>query len=150
MRRDIPQEWVELMSRRGIGSLRQLAAASNISHTAIARIVHGEGTAKDESLQQLAAALQVPPATVYAIVGARVSGDLDPYTPPAEAARLSPRERKAVDELIRLLVDQKPLTNDVPLPKDAYSLAASKGPNRGRAAKEDADALGEESQDPQG
>lgn len=148
MRRDIPQNWVTLMERRGYSSIRQLAAASGVSHTAVARIMHGEGRPKDESVQALAVTLGVKPNDLYGLVGVSAPDEAIPYEPPAEAARLSPRQRKAVDELIRLLAQAdmgKTVDARHGLPED-FDLAALRGHNEGRRLKAEADQLGEETQ----
>lgn len=138
------------MERRGLSSIRQLAAASNISHTAVARILHGEGQPKDESIQALAATLRVKPNDLYGLVGLTAPDDAAPYEPPAEAARLSQRQRKAVDEIIRLLAQASPtvIRNEIVYGlREGFDLAALKGHNEGRRLKAESDKLGEESQE---
>lgn len=131
--------------------MRQLATASGVSHTAVARIIHGEGSPKDESIQALAATLGVKPTDIYEMVGVEAPDDAVPYEPPAEAARLSQRQRKAVDEMIRLLAQGADARRERNLfahgakPSD-FDLAALRGHNEGRRLKGESDARGEESQ----
>lgn len=152
MKREIPPQWAELMDRRGLSSIRQLAAASGVSHPAIGRLIHREGQIRDATVLAIAKALAIDPQQVYNMAGIDTPAEAGNYTPPREAARLSHRERRAVDEMIRLLVNkdravEEPLTNDEPLPQGAYRLAAEKGMSSGRQGQLDSDERGEESQD---
>lgn len=149
MRRDIPPQWVKLMETAGLTSMRQLATASGISHTAVARIIHGEGTPSDESIQQMAGTLRVAPADLYRMVGLATPTDAKRYEPPAESARLTVRQRRAVDEIIRLFAAATQADDKIdagPLQAD-HDLAADKGINVGRATRDRLNGLGEESQD---
>lgn len=76
-----------------------------LNHDTAARYFRGDHGRPDEpTLQALAAALDVPLVTL------REAADLpseqtEPYVPPAEASRLNRRQRKAVDEIIRAMLE---------------------------------------------
>lgn len=104
-RRPIPAHWEELMQRRGIPSVRQLANRAGLSQPAVNRVVYGDGDrATDETLAKIAEALGIPMADVYWLAGQEA-----PYakrwTPPAEANRLTPKQRTALEGLILSMVD---------------------------------------------
>lgn len=163
MRREIPAPWLKLMEQRGYSSVRRLAEAAGISHTAVSRVLHGEGNPSDESVIAIAGALDVVPSKAFQMLGVAVREDAQPYEPPPEAARLTRRQRKAVDEVIRLLVaaedsagagnvrqlrPNSPGDSSDDLPASWPELAADSSRNRDRETAERHSKIGEESQDP--
>lgn len=103
MRRETPAEWQALMRARGISSLRMLAVKAGVSSPAATRLVHGDTSSSDETIAAVAEALGVPLARIYELVGVSAA-EAKPYSPPAEASRLTDRQRRAIDEIIRSIV----------------------------------------------
>lgn len=135
MRRTTPPQWVKLMESKNLGSIRQLADRSGVSHPAIARLIHREGITKDENIVAVANTLGVTPAKIYELAGMDAPAEAGPYEPPEEAARLTTRQREALTELIRAMVDPKAATG--PLAgragtTDEYRLAARHGMDESR------------------
>ena len=127
--RQIPEAWFTLMQRKGLSSVRSLAMKAGLSHVTVNRMVFNDPFyATEESIQAVADALSVDYATIYGLVGRSVK-HAEPWTPPAEAARLTIEQRKVLDQLIRTMVGQQPLTV-VDHPEEGHDLAAdtSHGP----------------------
>lgn len=140
MRRTTPPQWVKLMESKSIGSIRQLADKAGVSHPAVARLIHREGVTKDENIVAVAETLGVTPARIYELAGMNAPSEAGPYVPPEEAARLTTRQREALTELIRAMVDPKaPAKQTVQdgdtkaqESKDSYRLAARHGMDEDR------------------
>lgn len=107
-----PEPWATAMEkvgavspRTGKPSMNKLAAMAEVHATTIQRIVYqrsnGRG-ADAETIEKLAKALKKSPATVAKWMGQSWYGH-GPYIPPKVADKLSPRARKAVDEIIRAM-----------------------------------------------
>lgn len=107
------------MEERGIASGRELARLTEIpakrmavkpvtSASASSLIKGAHGHPSERTLALLAEALVLPLWRLRRAAGAP-AGEPEPYRPPAEASRLSRRERRAVDEVIRLLAGSGPL-----------------------------------------
>lgn len=93
------------MDRKGIPSVNRLCQIAQLGPPTVLGIIHG--TVKkptDETLMKLARALEVDPKVIYGLVEWPVE-HAEEYEPPAEAARLSPRQRDAVTELIKAMVE---------------------------------------------
>lgn len=134
--REIPTEWRVLMDRKGLSSVRQLAMRAGVSHVTVNRLVFGDPFfATEETIQSVADALGVPYSTVYQLAGRRVK-DAEPWSPPAEAARLTLEQRKVLDQLIRTMAGQQPLTVIDHPERDGVDLAAdtSHGPAQSQRA----------------
>lgn len=135
MRRTTPPQWVKLMESKNLGSIRQLADKSGVSHPAIARLIHREGVTKDENIVAVAKTLGVTPARIYELAGMDAPPEAGPYVPPEEAARLTTRQREALTELIRAMVDTKATADPVAGQTgttDDYRLAARHGMDEDR------------------
>jgi len=103
-----PEPWFTAMEQRGISSIRDLSRKSGVAVETVRRLVQGSRKApRDETLRAVAGALGLPLATISAWAGAVTSDTEEPYSPPAEANRLTLRQREAVDELIRLLAQKE-------------------------------------------
>lgn len=103
-RRSIPQPWMDLMTPRGLTSIRRLAERAGLSHTAVNDVVHGDAKKPaHETLAGIADALDVPLADVYELAG-RSEPRAAAWTPPAEANLLTIRQRRAIEDLIRSIV----------------------------------------------
>jgi hypothetical protein len=76
-----------------------------LNHDTAARYLRGDHGKPDEAtLVALADVLEVPLARLRAAAGLP-SESTEPYVPPAEASRLTRRQRLAVDEIIRAMLD---------------------------------------------
>ena len=86
-------------------SRRAQQAGHTLNHDTAARYLRGDHGRPDEStLVALAAVLGTPLAGLRAAAG--LPSELtSPYTPPPEASRLTRRQRLAVDEIIRAMLD---------------------------------------------
>lgn len=133
MRRTTPPQWVKLMESKNVGSIRQLADKSGVSHPAISRLIHREGVTKDENIVAVATTLGVTPAKIYELAGMTAPSEAGPYVPPEEAARLTTRQREALTELIRAMVTPAagPPTQP-PRTADQYALAARRSMDEDR------------------
>lgn len=141
-----------------------------IDRSAVSRYLAGaHGSAPREStLAALAAGLGVDVRELRSLAG-RPAGELGPYVPTPLAASLTRRQRDALDVLIKAFVSEEevgdvgnprqksielgealrnledPPSNVHQLPRAARTI---EGGGRGKRLKEEADRLGEESQDP--
>lgn len=160
MRREIPTQWQRLMDNSGFSSVRRLAEAAGVAHTVVARIIHSDGTPRDESVVAVAEALGQPAAKIYALMGQSVPDVAGRWVPPEESARLSGAQRDALATLIRTMVDrpgwdkqlgdfQPRMTKaDLIHPPDLYGLAAHPPLDTVEAQeRRTADGRGEESQE---
>lgn len=92
------------MQRRGIPSARALAERAGVSVTAVLRLMHREGRPSEQVISDVAKALGLTPQLVREL--AKVpAGEEDPFVLPPEANRLNRRQRAAVVEIVRLLLE---------------------------------------------
>lgn len=104
-RREIPAHWKELLDRRGIPSVRQLANRAGLSQPPVNNLVYGDGSRPEEAtLAKVAGALGIPLADVYALAGAPAP-HAEVWVPPAEANRMTAKQREAVEAMIRAMVN---------------------------------------------
>jgi hypothetical protein len=97
---EVPEPWAELMrakdlTDRGKPSIAALGRKAGVSAETARRAVHGIGRISTKTASGLRAALG---PGVLPLLGVRVS--TEPYVGPAASALLTPRQRKALDELI--------------------------------------------------
>ena len=104
-----------------------------LNHDTAARYLRGDHGKPDEAtLIALAEVLDMPLAKLRDAAGLP-SESTEPYVPPAEASRLSRRQRLAVDEIIRAMLDtRKQGTAD-----GVEHLAERRASTRRRAARRD-------------
>lgn len=110
----------ELLAQANGGrfSARSLARAAqhagfSLNHDTAARYLRGDHGRPDErTLQALSSVLRVPLGKLRS-AAALPTGETEPYRPPAEASRLSRRQRRAVDEIIRAMLDDRSATATV-------------------------------------
>lgn len=78
-----------------------------LSHSVVADYLNGRQAKQPKEYVLQAFAEVFPKLTVKQLreLAGLPAGELDPYQPPAEANRLDARQRRAVDEIIRLLAD---------------------------------------------
>jgi hypothetical protein len=79
-----------------------------ISHSVVADYLNGRGSAHPKEYVLAAFAEVFPRLTVQMLreLAGLPAGEKEPYEPPEEAHRLTARQRRAVDELIRLLAER--------------------------------------------
>ncbi|UQX87982.1 hypothetical protein M6D93_17005 [Jatrophihabitans telluris] len=76
-----------------------------LNHDTAARYLRGDHGRPDEpTLQAFSAALEIPLTRLREAAGLP-SEQTAPYVPPTEASRLNRRQRKAVDEIIRAMLE---------------------------------------------
>jgi hypothetical protein len=106
---DIPIQWDDLMIRKGFTSIRQLAKAADLNHTIVNRVIMKDATTSAENMQKIAWALDVPVEELYGITSGVAA---KPLSIPKGTEKLSERQKSAVQELIRSMVEEKEVTND--------------------------------------
>jgi transcriptional regulator with XRE-family HTH domain len=93
----------EGLSARSIARAAQ-ALGYTLNHDTAARYLRGDHGRPDEgTLVALSRVLNVPLARLRT-AASLPSDATEPYTPPAEASRLTRRQRRAVDEIIRAMI----------------------------------------------
>ncbi|WP_191563417.1 helix-turn-helix domain-containing protein [Janibacter melonis] len=110
-----------------------------IDRATVSRYVAGNGAKNppDRVLRALAAGLGLDVRELRTLAG-KPAGELGPWTPPDEAARLSGDQRKALDQLIKSIVreadhDNAPTTSQAPgsgAHKGQYGTAARRAPRQ--------------------
>lgn len=88
-------------------STREIAArgGDRVAHSTIAKYLNGKhGQPREDVLELFAEVFNMPIRRLRSLAG-QSAGELEPYRPPPEANRLNRRQRGAIDEVIRLLVD---------------------------------------------
>jgi hypothetical protein len=102
----------ERLSARSIAR-RANAAGFSLNHDTAARYLRGDHGRPDEAtLVAFATVLGIPIAALREAAGLPYE-QTAPYTPPAEASRLTRRQRKAVDEIIRAMLEPVDRRGDV-------------------------------------
>jgi transcriptional regulator with XRE-family HTH domain len=102
-------EALHAANRHGL-SARALARSARergytLNHDTAARYLRGDhGTPDEATLVAFAEVLDVPLRKLRA-AASLPSETTAPYVPPAEASRLTRRQRRAVDEIIRAMLD---------------------------------------------
>jgi transcriptional regulator with XRE-family HTH domain len=105
----------------------------SLNHDTAARYLRGSHGRPDEAtLQALSKVLKVPMTKLRA-AAALPSDETEPYQPPAESSRLNRRQRRAVDEVIRAMIQPAPVSKPVTeletkRAKKAAPRAARRGP----------------------
>lgn len=152
-RSDIPEPWLTAMENAGLYSLNDLGRRANVATTTVAALVYGRRQSDERTIQAVADALRLPVTTIREWADTAL-GLEQPFELPAEARRLNRRQREAVVEIVRAMLEpvsqpESPASSDesdvpaTPEPKQSdYSLAARRGPSDGRRqrAQQDADA----------
>jgi len=92
------------LSARSLARAAQ-AAGFTLNHDTAARYLRGDHGRPDEvTLVALSKVLRIPLARLRA-AAALPAGETEPYRPPAESSRLSRRQRRAIDEIIRAMLE---------------------------------------------
>lgn len=94
-------------------SSREIArrAGDRVHHATISKFLNGKHSTNpgDDVLSAFAEVFPTLSLVELRRLAGRPAGEDEPYRPPAEAALLSARQRKAVDELIRSMVAVEPM-----------------------------------------
>ena len=102
---EIPKPWQELMDQAGITSMRQLAQIAELtSHTTVNQVIIKGGTTSEENMEKIARALKVPVERLYSITSGAASR---PLALPRGTEKLSERQKTAIVEIIRTMVEEK-------------------------------------------
>lgn len=118
------------LSARAI-SLTARELGFSLNHDTAARYLRGEHGKPDEAtLQAFSAVLGTTLAKLRR--AASLPADVtEPYRPPAEADRLNRRQRRAVDEVIRAMLQDSPASQ----PVTELDTRRGRQPTRGKAAR---------------
>jgi len=101
----IPKPWMELMNQQDIGSIRQLAKAAGFTgHTVVNAVIMRGASTSQENMEKIATALRVPVENLYGITSGVAAR---PLTMPAGTEKLSERQKNAVAEIIRTMIEEK-------------------------------------------
>lgn len=101
----IPKPWADLMERQGIKSIRQLAKAAGLpGHTAINAVIMRGATTSPANMVKVARVLKVPVEDLYQITSGVPAR---PLTMPVGTEKLSERQKNAIAEIIRSMVEEK-------------------------------------------
>lgn len=101
----IPKQWQELMDQQGITSIRQLAKVAGLpGHTVINAVIMKGATTSEENMEKVAKALKVPVEQLYSITSGVAAR---PLTMPAGTEKLSERQKNAVAEIIRTMIEER-------------------------------------------
>jgi len=119
----VPEPWASAFIRaravdrrtdegKALPSLTALRDKSGVGPTTISNLIHGRGKPRPSTIRKVADALGEDATTIarWASIEQSVS---KPYRPPDEADRLTHRERNAITELIRSMVDGRETTGKV-------------------------------------
>jgi transcriptional regulator with XRE-family HTH domain len=123
----------EGLSARSIARSAQ-ALGYTLNHDTAARYLRGDHGRPDEgTLVALSKVLDVP-MTRLRVAASLPSAETEPYEPPAEASRLSRRQRRAVDEIIRAMLETS-VTKDGVASLDSRRTAKKAAPRAARRGK---------------
>lgn len=103
-RRPIPATWKVLMDQKAIPSIRRLAEKAGIDHVTATRTVYGDREPGEVVIQAIAKALEIDMKTAYRLMG-RPASYVEPWNPPALSARLDKEQRRALEDLIYVMVE---------------------------------------------
>lgn len=99
-------------------SFGAMSELSRVSVTALGNMAYGVSKSLPSTIRKVAEALQVEPKVLTELMG-RAAMAKEPYVPPREADQLNPRQRKAMDDLIRSIVDTSDNVRHLPVRGDA-------------------------------
>lgn len=99
-----PETWKLLMDRAGIASIRKLAAAAGIDHTIVNRVIMKGSNTNAENMEKMAGALRVPVEQLYELSSGVAA---TPLALPKGTEKLTERQKTAVTEMIRTLVESR-------------------------------------------
>lgn len=133
MTTELPEPWRTQAEKHDLElSYRGLARATGLGVETVRQAIIGRNRRPSaQTVRRLADALRMKPAELDAWFGGKGS-DLEPYEAPAAAARLTPKQRKALDNLILAMVEPEERQRTAHTgsglvagdPRGAYDLAA--------------------------
>lgn len=101
----IPKPWMDLMDQVGIASIRQLAKVAGLAdHTRINAVIMTGASTSVENMEKVARTLRVPVEDLYRITSGVAAR---PLTMPTGTEKLSERQKNAVAEMVRTMVEEK-------------------------------------------
>ncbi len=101
-----PESWRPLFDRAGIEfGFRPLANRSGLTHTRVHRLIRGGGTT-NEAIEQVAEVLGVAASKIRELRG-EPAVEVDPFTLPDEAGRLTDSERAVIRSMVRALLNAR-------------------------------------------
>lgn len=152
---DLPSEWAEAATRCGIRpTMRGLAEAADVAPSTISRLVLDRRSSPD-TIERVRRALRLTSEAMFRLAKLPTAA-AGPYVPPAEAHQLSPKQRTAIDAVIRSMVDPgqelpnaAPITDAGGTPAHVTDLprAARRSPGDKERRAREARRRGEESQE---
>ena len=108
---EIPGKWADLLikagftdRRNGAASLRRLGEASGVNVSTVSRLVIKGKVLTDANMQKIADALKVPVEELHRLATGVTA---KPMTLPMGTEKLTEREKQALAEIIRALVNSK-------------------------------------------
>lgn len=102
----LPEPWRSALATKGIHSMRGLAAKAGISPQTAKRLIDGTGNPAVTTVEAIADyVFNGDRGLVWNLIGEE--RDHEPYEPPPEVALLSPRQRRALDEIIRAMAESQ-------------------------------------------
>lgn len=101
---EIPQPWRDAMENAGAYSIRDLAAKTGTGPTTVSDLLHGRKLSSERTMQAVADALRLPATTIREWAAA-ARGEEKPFELPAEANRLTRRQREAVRAIVSAMLD---------------------------------------------
>jgi hypothetical protein len=107
----VPPEWAAAMERKGFThngrpSISKLAGATTLAVETVRRMANGYGTPEQTNVNEVADALGVSRIQLNRWIGIARSVE-ESYDPPPDADLMDIEQRRAVDRIIQLLVEQK-------------------------------------------
>jgi transcriptional regulator with XRE-family HTH domain len=119
----------EGLSARSIARQAQ-ALGYSLNHDTAARYLRGDhGRPDEDTLLALASVLKLPLAPLRK--AAQLPSEVtEPYRPPPEASRLSRRQRRAVDEIIRAMLETGRTASNGPVGSQAARRGDAEPPAR--------------------
>lgn len=101
-----PESWRPLFDRAGIEfGYRPLATRSGMTHSRVHRLIKGGGTT-NEAIKQIAEALGVQASKIRELRG-EAAVEVEPFTLPDEAGRLTDGERAVIRSMVRALLNAR-------------------------------------------
>lgn len=101
---EIPEPWRGAMEAAGTYSIRDLARKANLGTSTVSKLIYGRSSTSERTMQAVADSLRVEVPTIREWASA-ARGEAGPFSLPPEANRLSRRQRAAVIEVVRAMLE---------------------------------------------
>lgn len=99
---DIPDPWHTAMEKAGTYSFRDLSAKTGLGTSTVSALIYGRTASSERTMQTVADSLRLPVTTIREWASA-ARGEREPFVLPAEANRLTRKDREAVLAVVRQL-----------------------------------------------